>query len=117
MSALVSPWAGNIGDRLGAKKSMLVGTAVFFIGMVMTAYITELWHFWVTFGVILGIAQAIFSVPLILCLFNSFIHKFPFSINMFISSAVYRVYFLFFFLPSFTFTSLNFIIRLSYTKL
>lgn len=65
VSALVSPWAGNIGDRLGAKKSMLVGTAVFFIGMVMTAYITELWHFWVTFGVILGIAQAIFSVPLI----------------------------------------------------
>ena len=56
VSALVSPWAGNIGDRLGAKKSMLVGTAVFFIGMVMTAYITELWHFWVTFGVILGLS-------------------------------------------------------------
>ena len=65
VSALVSPWAGSLGDRYGARKAMLVGTALFLIGMVATAYVTELWHFWLTYGVILGIAQAIFLVPLI----------------------------------------------------
>jgi MFS family permease len=65
VSAVVSPWAGNLGDRVGAKKSMLVGTFVFLIGMLTTAFVKSLWQFWLTFGVILGIAQAIFLVPLI----------------------------------------------------
>jgi MFS family permease len=65
VSAVVSPWAGNLGDRFGAKRSMLVGTFVFLIGMLTTAFIKDLWQFWFTYGVILGIAQAIFLVPLI----------------------------------------------------
>ena len=65
VSAVASPWAGNLGDRFGAKKSMLVGTFVFLIGMLTTAFVKDLWQFWFTYGVILGIAQAIFLVPLI----------------------------------------------------
>ena len=65
VSAVVAPWAGNLGDRFGAKKSMLVGTFVFLIGMLATAFVKDLWQFWLTYGVILGIAQAIFLVPLI----------------------------------------------------
>jgi MFS family permease len=44
---------------------MLAGTFVFLIGMLSTAFVKELWQFWFTYGVILGIAQAIFLVPLI----------------------------------------------------
>tara|TARA_Y100001956_G_C4120886_1_gene187349 strand:+ start:1 stop:1023 length:1023 start_codon:yes stop_codon:yes gene_type:complete len=33
--------------------------------MLATAFVTTLWQFWFTYGVILGIAQAIFLVPLI----------------------------------------------------
>ena len=65
VSALVSPWAGGLGDKYGARKAMLMGTVIFLIGMITTAYVTEWWHFWFTYGVILGIAQAIFLVPLI----------------------------------------------------
>ena len=65
VSAAVSPITGNLGDRFGAKKSMIMGAAVFLLGMVLTAFVTQLWHFWLTYGVVLGIAQAIFLVPLI----------------------------------------------------
>ena len=56
---------GNLGDRFGAKKSMLMGAAVFLVGMLLTAFVTQLWHFWLTYGVVLGVAQSIFLVPLI----------------------------------------------------
>ena len=65
VSALVSPWAGNIGDRFGARRAMIFGTSLFLVGMILTAFITELWHFWITYGLVLGVAQAIFLVPLI----------------------------------------------------
>ena len=65
VSAVVAPLAGNLGDRFGAKKSMLVGIFVYLIGMLATAFVKDLWQFWLTYGVILGIAQAIFLVPLI----------------------------------------------------
>ena len=65
VSAVVAPWAGNLGDRFGAKKSMLVGIFVYLIGMLATAFVKDLWQFWLTYGVILGVAQAIFLVPLI----------------------------------------------------
>ncbi len=65
VTAVVSPWAGNLGDRYGAKKAMLAGVGLFFVGMLTTAFVKEYWHFWVTYGVILGVAQAIFLVPLI----------------------------------------------------
>jgi len=65
VSAVVAPLAGNLGDRFGAKKSMLVGIFVYLIGMLATAFVKDLWQFWLTYGVILGVAQAIFLVPLI----------------------------------------------------
>ena len=65
VSAVVSPVTGNLGDRFGAKKSMLMGAAVFLVGMLLTAVVTQLWHFWLTYGVVLGVAQSIFLVPLI----------------------------------------------------
>ena len=35
------------------------------VGMLVTGVITELWHLYLAFGVLLGIAQAIFLVPLV----------------------------------------------------
>ncbi len=81
VTAISSPWAGNLGDRLGAKKTMYFGIVLFLVGMIMTALIREwfswqfnffniqislgLLHFWISYGVILGVAQSIFLVPLI----------------------------------------------------
>lgn len=64
-TALVSPFAGMFGDRYGARLSMAVGVVLFVIGTALTAMVQEPWHLYVTFGLILGVAQALFLVPLI----------------------------------------------------
>lgn len=65
VTALASPLAGWFGDRFGARKAMAVGTSLFLAGMVLTGYISQPWHLYLYFGVLLGVAQAIFLVPLI----------------------------------------------------
>ena len=65
VTALASPFAGWFGDRYGARKSMSLGTVLFLFGMVLTGFISQPWHLYLYFGLVLGIAQAIFLVPLI----------------------------------------------------
>ncbi len=65
VTALASPFAGRMGDRFGARKSMAIGSVLFLIGMVLTGIVRQPWHLYLTFGLLLGIAQAIFLVPLI----------------------------------------------------
>jgi len=64
-TALVSPFAGMFGDHYGARRSMALGVVLFTIGASLTAMVREPWHLYVTFGLILGVAQALFLVPLI----------------------------------------------------
>jgi MFS family permease len=65
VTALVSPLAGSFGDRVGARRAMMAGSVLFVIGMALTGTITEPWQLYLYFGVLLGVAQAIFLVPLI----------------------------------------------------
>ena len=65
VTAMMSPVAGMIGDRFGARRAMMIGSALFLVGMVLTGTMTQPWQLYLYFGVILGIAQAIFLVPLI----------------------------------------------------
>ena len=65
VTALVSPLAGSFGDRFGARKSMMLGCTMFIVGMLLIGLVEQLWQFYLTFGVLLGVAQAIFLVPLI----------------------------------------------------
>jgi len=65
VTALASPFAGWFGDRFGARKAMSLGTVLFLFGMVLTGFISQPWHLYLYFGLLLGIAQAIFLVPLI----------------------------------------------------
>lgn len=64
-SAVASPAAGWIGDRYGTRKAMTLGGLMFIVGMMLTGLIDHLWQFYLAFGVLLGIAQAIFLVPLV----------------------------------------------------
>ena len=65
VTALVSPLAGSLGDRFGARKSMMLGCAMFIGGMLLIGLVNQVWQFYLTFGVLLGVAQAVFLVPLI----------------------------------------------------
>lgn len=65
VSAISSPAAGWIGDRYGTRKAMTLGGVLFIAGMIVTGVIDHLWQFYLAFGLLLGIAQAIFLVPLV----------------------------------------------------
>ena len=62
IGAVLSPWAGSLGDRYGAKKVMLVGAACFTGGLMLLATITEIWQLFLYYSIVLGIAQAMFRV-------------------------------------------------------
>ncbi len=65
VTALASPLAGSFGDRVGARKAMIVGCALFIVGIMLTGVVNQVWQLYITFGALLGIAQAVFLVPLI----------------------------------------------------
>ena len=65
VTALASPLAGSFGDRFGARRAMVVGSSMFIVGMVLIGMVEQLWQLYLTFGVLLGVAQAVFLVPLI----------------------------------------------------
>ena len=65
VTALASPVAGSLGDRFGARKSMMLGCTMFIGGMLLIGVVNQVWQFYLTFGLLLGVAQAVFLVPLI----------------------------------------------------
>ena len=59
---LVSPYVGWLGDRYGVRNLLLVGAFLFIAGMMLTGIMTNLWQFYLFFGVVLGVATTIFTV-------------------------------------------------------
>ncbi len=64
VSGLFGPFAGWMGDRYGVRVTMVLGAFLFIAGMVLTGTMTELWQFYLFFGVLLSSAMGIFQVPL-----------------------------------------------------
>ena len=62
IGALLSPWAGSMGDRYGAKRVMLVGAVCFVAGMLLLSTINQIWQLFLYYSIALGIAQALFRV-------------------------------------------------------
>ena len=62
IGAMLSPVAGLIGDRYGAKKVMLAGAVCFVGGMLLLSTIDQVWQLYLYYSVVLGIAQALFRV-------------------------------------------------------
>ena len=64
VSGMLGPSAGWLGDRYGARVAMTVGAVLFIAGMVLTGFMTNLWQFYLFFGIILSASMGIFQVPL-----------------------------------------------------
>lgn len=62
VSGIVSPFVGWLGDKYGARPILFIGTLIFVAGMLLTGIMEELWHFYLFFGVMLGIATTIFAI-------------------------------------------------------
>ena len=65
VAAGVAPIAGWLGEVYGVRKTVFVGVILFIIGMGMTGPITELWQFYLFYGVVLGSGLSILGVPMV----------------------------------------------------
>ena len=64
ISGMFAPPSGWLGDRYGVRWTMRLGAILFIVGMVLTGFMRELWHFYLFFGVILSASMGLFQVPL-----------------------------------------------------
>ena len=65
VSGVVSPYIGWLGDRFGSRRVLFLGAFLFIAGMLLTGIMTNLWQFYLFFGVMLGIATTVFSIILV----------------------------------------------------
>ena len=59
---LVSPYVGWLGDRYGVRRLLFLGALLFILGMMLTGIMTDLWQFYLFFGVVLDVSATIFGV-------------------------------------------------------
>jgi MFS family permease len=64
-SGLISPLVGWLGDRYGVRRTMLLGAYLFIAGMALTGSMTDLWQFYLYFGILLAVPLTIYQVPLV----------------------------------------------------
>ena len=65
VTAISSPIAGYCSTMIGARKTMYIGLVLFLIGMIWTALATNIYEFYISYGIIFGFAQSMFLVPVI----------------------------------------------------
>jgi MFS family permease len=65
VTALFSPIAGWLGTKYGARRTMAAGVVLFLAGMVWTSQVKSLWELYVAYGIVFGVAQALFLVPVV----------------------------------------------------
>jgi len=64
-SAAFAPVAGWMGDVYGTRRTLLVGVVLFAVGIMLTGSMDSLWEFYLYYGVIVGVALAVFMVLLV----------------------------------------------------
>ena len=64
VGALFSPIAGMMGDRFGARPIMFGCGVLYLASMFFVGIVSQTWHFFIAFGVMLAITQAFTFVPL-----------------------------------------------------
>jgi len=61
--ALAAPVSGNLLDRIGARTVMVGGFAAGGLGAVLTAAVVDQWQLFGAFGLLIGAANGVLSVP------------------------------------------------------
>lgn len=73
---LVAPLAGGLIDRVGPRKTMVLGTVLLSLGLALSGWANRLWHFYLSFGVLTGTGLCLIgSVPFTSVLRNWFERK------------------------------------------
>jgi MFS family permease len=73
---LVSPIAGYLVDRTGPRKTMVCGASILSLGLILSCWGNNLWHFYLSFGVLSGAGLCLMgSVPFTTVIRNWFERK------------------------------------------
>ena len=64
VGAIFAPISGWLGDRYGPRRLMLGGSILYGSSMVLLGTVSQVWQFFLFFGVMLSITQSISMVPL-----------------------------------------------------
>ena len=62
--ALYAPITGWLGDRFGARPMLAAAAVLYLVSMILLSRITEVWQFFLFFGVLLSLTQSLGMVPL-----------------------------------------------------
>ena len=62
--AIYAPITGWLGDRYGARWMLLAAALMYLISMFLLGQVTEVWHFFIFFGMLLSLTQSLAMVPL-----------------------------------------------------
>ena len=62
IGAVLAPVAGWVADRYGVRRSLLAGAGLYVAGMLLMSTMTQEWQLYLYYALVLGIAQALFSV-------------------------------------------------------
>ena len=62
--AIYAPMTGWLGDRYGSRWMLLAAALMYIISMFLLGQVTEIWHFFIFFGVLLSLTQSLAMVPL-----------------------------------------------------
>jgi len=62
--AIYAPMTGWLGDRYGSRWMLFAAAIMYLISMFLLGQVTEVWHFFIFFGVLLSLTQSLAMVPL-----------------------------------------------------
>ena len=59
--AIYAPITGWLGDRYGSRWMLFAAAIMYLISMFLLGQVTEVWHFFIFFGVLLSLTQSVFT--------------------------------------------------------
>ena len=62
VTALLAPASGWLGDRHGARRALMIAGVLYVVGMLLLSTLDRPWQLYLYYSLILGAAQAIFTV-------------------------------------------------------
>ncbi len=73
---ITAPLAGTLVDRLGARKTIGLGTFLFVLGLALSSLGNSLWHFSLSFGLLAGVGLSLMgAVPFTRVIANWFVRR------------------------------------------
>ena len=81
-AALVGPAVGVITDRYGPTMATTAGIALTLLGVLVIGAASEVWHFWIGYGLFLGLADSVIRVAATVVVSEWFRHRFGLAIGI-----------------------------------